>query len=902
MEWHRKTIDEVIAGLSVDPRAGLSTDEARLRLGKYGPNSLIAAKRESRIIKFLKQFTEFIILVLIGAAVVAGALGEWVDALAIVGIVAFNGVIGFLQEEKAERVIEALKKLAAPNAKVFRDSELKTILASELVPGDVIMLESGDSVPADARVIDSRLLRIQEASLTGESLPVDKVSDELTEPVPLADRVNMAYSGTHVVYGRGMAVAVATGMSTEMGNIARMLGEVRSEPTPLQKKLSQFAKSLVYAAGAVCAVIFAIGILRGGGVLDMFLTAVSLAVAAIPEGLPAVVTITLALGVQSMVRRNALVRKLPSVETLGSATVIASDKTGTITQNQMTVRRVYLSTGEIAAVTGSGYSPSGAFFKDTKEFQPALDAALMLALKAAVLCNTAELKENNGNWAVMGDPTEGALLALAMKAGIKKSELLKDWSFIGEAPFDSDRKMMTVVFRDNGSGLFHAFTKGAPERVLALCSDIYAQAGARPMTGTDKDGALLANEEFSKGAMRVLGLAYRTSRDPLDVKSQSGLEKDLTFIGLAGMIDPPREEVFLAVEKARRAGITPVMITGDHKLTAVAIARETGLFRDGDMAVSGDELDGMTEAEFMEMLPHIKVYARVSPEHKLKVIRAWKDRGDIIAMTGDGINDAPALKEADIGIAMGITGTDVTKEASDMVLTDDNFASIISAVEEGRGIFDNIRKAVHFLLSCNIGEILVLLVASVAGMPLPLLPVQILWTNLVTDGLPAIGLAMEKVDPSVMERLPRKRDEGVVTRPLLMVMLVQGVFIALCTLAVYTVELYWFNSSLIKAQTMAFTVLVFCQKFHIFNCRSMHGSVFKLGLFTNRALNAAVVFILLSQLLLVYTPWLQKIFKIEALGLVDWGIVLAASVQPLLMMEIAKRVWPMQRGALANGG
>ncbi|MBI5237381.1 MAG: cation-translocating P-type ATPase [Deltaproteobacteria bacterium] len=895
MEWYRKTIDEVITGLSIDLQTGLSTDEARLRLGKYGPNSLTAAKRESRVIKFLKQFTEFIILVLIGAAVVAAALGEWVDSLAIVGIVVFNGVIGFLQEEKAERVIESLKKLAAPNAKVFRDGEFKTIPASELVPGDVVMLESGDNVPADARVIDSRLLRIQEASLTGESLPVDKGSDELAESVPLADRVNMAYSGTHVVYGRGSAVVAATGMSTEMGNIARMLAEVRPEPTPLQRKLSQLAKSLVYGSGAVCAVIFALGILRGGGVLDMFLTAVSLAVAAIPEGLPAVVTITLALGVQGMVRRNALVRKLQSVETLGSATVIASDKTGTITQNQMTVRRVYLSTGEIAAVTGSGYSPSGAFFKDTKEFQPANDTALLLALKAAVLCNTAELKENNGaGWAVMGDPTEGALLALGKKAGLKKSELLKDWSFIGEAPFDSDRKMMTMVFRDNGSGLFYAFTKGAPERVLALCSDIYAQAGARPITGRDLDHALLANEEFSKGAMRVLGLAYRTSRDPLDVKSPSLLERELTFIGLAGMIDPPREEVFLAVEKARAAGITPVMITGDHKLTAVAIARETGLFRDGDIAVSGDELDGMTDDEFRERLPNIKVYARVSPEHKLKVIRAWKDRGDVIAMTGDGINDAPALKEADIGIAMGITGTDVTKEASDMVLTDDNFASIISAVEEGRGIFDNIRKAVHFLLSCNIGEILVLLVASVAGMPLPLLPVQILWTNLVTDGLPAIGLAMEKVDPVVMERLPRKRDEGVVTRPLLIVMLVQGVFIALCTLAVYTVELYWFNSSLIKARTTAFTVLIFCQKFHIFNCRSMFDSVFKLGLFTNRMLNAAVAFVLLSQVLLVYTPSLQRIFKVEALGLIDWAIVFAASIQPLLMMEIAKRVWPRQ--------
>ncbi|MBI5598762.1 MAG: cation-translocating P-type ATPase [Deltaproteobacteria bacterium] len=895
VQWHEKTVEEVLKEFGASRESGLTPDEAARRLAGYGPNKFKEPEKESRFVKFVKQFTEFIILVLMAAAIVAGFLGEWVDAGAIFAIVLLNGVIGFTQEEKAEKVLESLKKLSAPRAKVVRDGALAIVDAASLVPGDVIVFESGDMVPADSRIMEAGLLRIDESPLTGESHPVDKDPGRLTDDIPLAERRNMAYSGTTVVYGRGRAVVVSTGMSTEMGKIARLLEEVKTEPTPMQKKLAEFARLLVYIAGAICGVIFLIGVLRGDALLDMFLIAVSLAVAAIPEGLPAVVTITLAIGVQRMVKRHALIRRLPSVETLGAATFIASDKTGTLTQNQMTVKKVFLPAAEMenVSVSGAGYEPSGEFFAGSKAIDPLKNQALSNLLRTALLCNTAGLeKGEDGKWTVIGDPTEGALLTLAAKAGLKKEDAQKGLVFAGEIPFDAERKMMTAVYRDN-AGRWHAFTKGAPERVLGLCKTFHdGNAPALLSEGVRKD-VLSTNEEFAASAMRVLAFAHRESAEPIDIHDHRHVEDNLTFLGLSGMMDPPREEVFVAVDKAMDAGITLLMITGDHKTTAVAIAGEIGIFKDNDVAVTGEELDRMGAAEFENLLPRIKVYARVNPEHKLKIVRAWKERGETIAMTGDGVNDAPALKEADIGIAMGITGTDVTKEASDMVLTDDNFASIISAVEEGRGIFDNIRRVVHFLLSCNMGEILVLLVASVAGMPFPLLPVQILWTNLVTDGLPALGLAMEPLDPSVMDRRPRNKKEGIVTPRLLKVMVIQGAFMAACTLAVYAAELYLLGGGLDRARTMAFTVLVFCQKFHVFNCRSERESAFRSGFFTNRVLNVSVGFILVSQIILVYVPWLQTVFKLTPLNAVDWGIVFAASVQPLLWMEVVK--WALRR-------
>ncbi|MEE9615039.1 MAG: calcium-transporting P-type ATPase, PMR1-type [Thermodesulfobacteriota bacterium] len=889
MDWYRKSASQTLEELDTSAKDGLSSAEVKARLDKYGPNALAAAEKESRFVKFLQQFTQFIILVLIGAAVIAGLLGEWVDSIAIMAIVVMNGIIGFTQEEKAERVLEALKRMAAPRATVIRDGEHHSIDAADLVPGDIAILDAGDNIPADCRVIDSKLMRVEEAALTGESHPVDKDTQAIEGTLPLGDRINTVYSGTTVVYGRGTAVVTATGMTTEMGKIAKMLQEVKTEPTPLQKKLDEFGKYLVYAAGAVCGLIFLLGLLRGDDLLELFLTAVSLAVAAIPEGLPAVVTIVLALGVQRMVKRHALIRKLPSVETLGAATIIASDKTGTLTQNQMTVKKMYLSSGKVVDVSGSGYEPTGGFFVESSELDPAGDAPLGLALKAGLLCNSANLKKADDGWQVIGDPTEGALITLAMKGGLDRKTLEEELKLTGEIPFDAERKMMTTVYEKDGRST--VFVKGAPEKILPLCTEIFDSGSTRPMEEADRGKISGTNEEFARTALRVLALAYRESPQTdgaLDVHKPQTVENNLVFVGLVGMIDPPREEVFVSVEKAKAAGITPIMITGDHKLTAIAIAREIDAFGDDDMALTGTELDAMSEEEFERLLPRIKVYARVNPEHKLQVVRAWRNRGETIAMTGDGVNDAPALKEADIGVAMGITGTDVTKEAADMVLTDDNFSSIVSAVEEGRGIFDNIRKVIHFLLSCNIGEIITLLVASLTGMPLPLLPVQILWMNLVTDGLPALGLAMEPVDPGVMDKKPRKKDEGIITPSLLRVMTIQGTFMAVCTLVVYALELYWFDGGLERARTLAFMVLVYCQMFHVFNCRSERESVFAMGFFSNRLLNLSVAVIMFSQILLVYVPVLQPIFKVVALRPSDWLIIFVAAVQPLIWMEAIK--------------
>ncbi len=879
MEFYRHSIEDVLSSLTSDMDKGITETESEKRLDKYGKNLLAEPIRISKLKKFLSQFTEFIIVVLIGAAIIAASLGEFVDAIAILAIVILNGVLGYSQEEKAERVMEALKKLSAPTAKCIRGGRAGEISASGLVPGDIILLESGDNVPADVRLIESHILKIDESPLTGESLPVLKNTDVIKIDTQIADKINMAFMGTTVVYGRARAVVTRTGMSTEMGSIAEMLGEVKAEPTPLQKNLSNFAGLLVYLAGGVCSLIFFIGIVRGEDLLNMFLTAVSLAVAAIPEGLPAVVTIVLALGVQRMVKRNALVRKLPSIETLGSATVIASDKTGTITQNEMTVKKIYLPYDEVSYVSGTGYEPKGEV-KSARGVQTYTgNDKLRHLAQIAFLCNSAHLTQRNSHWSVTGDPTEGALITFARKTGLSPEGVRSNMDFMGEIPFDEKRKMMTVVYsihHKNGTVKYGVFSKGAPASIL------------KKIGGEVDKEVLHMNELFADEAMRVLAFAYKESDSPIDPSDVEAVESGLAFAGLTAMIDPPREGVDEAVERARKSGIVPIMITGDHKLTATAIARDVGIYVDGDLALSGDELEMMPESEFIEKLPLIKVYARVNPEHKLRIVKAWKDRGDVIAMTGDGVNDAPALKEADIGIAMGISGTDVTKEASDMVLTDDNFASIVDVVEEGRGIFSNIRKVVHFLLSCNIGEILTLLVASLIGMPLPLLPVQILWTNLVTDGLPAIGLAMEKVEEGIMDKKPRPASEGIVTNRMMWIMLLQGMFMATCTLVVYWAELNIYNASLEKARTMAFTVLVFCHKFHAYNCRSEFRSVFSLGFFSNNMLTLSVGLIILSQVAIVHYPSLQNVFQVTALNQNDWVMVIAASIQPLVWMEIVK--------------
>ena len=866
---------------------GLSEAEARKRLAQHGPNQLAEKKAVSSLSLFLDQFRDFIIWVLVGAALVSGFLQEWVDALAIIAIVILNAVLGFIQEHRAEKSLAALKKLSSPTSKVIRDGRHRTVPSAELVPGDLVELEAGDSVPADGRLVwISANFGAQEASLTGESTPVQKTTQALDEKdVPLGDRANLVYMGTSVASGKARALVADTGMRTELGRIAGMVQEIEREATPLQRKLEQFGKWIVYLCFALVAAVFLLEWLRGGKIINVFLTAVSLAVAAIPEGLPAVVTIALALGVHRMVKRHALIRKLPSVETLGCTTVICSDKTGTLTKNEMTVQRV-LAGGRLFDVTGVGYAPQGEFRLSGKAIDAAHEPDLTSLLRTSVLCNGAELASQDGVYRVIGDPTEGALLALAAKAGMTKSALEQQYPFVDEIPFDSERKTMTIIRRHDGRTI--AFVKGAPDVLIDLCTAIEENGAARTLADADRLAIEKTNDQLAYQAMRVLAVAYRILDDDYEHRDPRATERDLTFLGLVAMIDPPREEVRRAIEECKTAGIRTVMITGDHKNTAIAIARALGFFEEGSLALSGEELDRLSDDDLYSEVKRISVYARVSPEHKLRVVRAWRRHGEIVAMTGDGVNDAPAVKEADIGVAMGITGTDVTKEVSDMVVTDDNFASIVSAVEEGRTIFDNIRKFVHYLLSCNAGEILVMFCSSLMGMPVPLLPIQILWVNLVTDGLPALALGVDPGDPKVMLRPPRKPTEAVITRPRAWLMLGQGCLIALCSLLAFGFVYSVRKEPVECARTAAFVVLSLTQLFHSFNCRSTTESLFKLGIFSNMSLVGAAVISGLLQMAAVYSPFAQTIFKTRPISHLDWLPIIALSSLPFWAMEVAK--------------
>lgn len=882
--------------LESDLDKGLSFREAGSRLEKYGPNQLEEKKKISPWEIFFEQFKDFIIWILIVAAIVSGFLGEWIDAAAIIAIVVLNAILGFIQEYRAEKSLAALKKLSSPTSKVIRNGEHQIISSLHLVPGDLIELEAGDNIPADSRVIwHTSNFSVAEASLTGESTPVAKTLHALAEKeVPLADRANMVYMGTSVVSGKAKALATETGMRTELGKIATMVQAIERETTPLQKKLEAFGKWIVYLCFALVALVFVLGIMRGGKILDMFLTAVSLAVAAIPEGLPAVVTIALALGVQRMVKRHALIRKLPSVETLGCATVICSDKTGTLTKNEMTVQAVY-ATGIVFKITGIGYEPSGEFLLGGEEINPSQHPDLIKVLTFGILCNGATLAKNNGAYKIIGDPTEGALLTCAAKAGILKEDKEKEFKFFDEIPFDSERKKMTII-RNFGSGRMFAFVKGAPDILLNNCTAIEENSSTRTLSGEDRKKILNVNNDLANSAMRVLAVAYREVAPAEKIEADT-IEKDLIFSGLIAMIDPPREEVRHAMEECKTAGIKTVMITGDHKNTAVAIAKDLGFFKEGSMALTGEELDRLSEDAFRNKIEKIPVYARVSPENKLRIVRAWRARHEVVAMTGDGVNDAPAVKEADIGVAMGITGTDVTKEVSDMVITDDNFASIVAAVEEGRGIYENIKKFIHYLLSCNAGEILVMFVSSLIGFPVPLLPIHILWVNLVTDGFPALALGVDPVDPNIMQKPPRPTNESVVTKQRAILMLTQGAFIAFCSLLAFILVLFVEKEGIERARTAAFIVLACSQLFHSFNCRNMTESLFKIGIFTNKKLILAnfVSFFLLMGV--VYVPFLQKVFKTEPLGLFDWFLVIIISSFPLWAMEIIK-IFSRKKGAL----
>lgn len=886
-KWWSADIQDVIGKLGSHVDEGIASQEVVERQKKYGLNQLAEKKGRSAIALFFDQFKDFMIWVLIGAALVSGFLKEWVDAFAIIGIVILNAILGFVQEFRAEKSLAALKKLSSPTSKVIRDGKHQVIPSSEIVPGDLVEMEAGDFVPADGRIVYATgNTATHEASLTGESTPVSKSSSRIDkEDTALADRSNMVYMGTSVVSGKTRALVTGTGMNTELGKIAGLIQEIEDNTTPLQNKLKEFGKIIIVIVFALVGLIFLIGYLRGEEVIGLFLTAVSLAVAAIPEGLPAVVTIALALGVQRMVKRNCIIRKLPSVETLGCTSVICSDKTGTLTKNEMTVQAVFQG-GNFFDISGIGYAPTGEFLKDGKKIAPKEQPGLTKLITGSVLCNGAQLIHEEGAFKIVGDPTEGALLTMAGKAGLTKKDLEASYSFIEEIPFDSERKQMTIIRQHNRK--YIAFVKGAPDILLSNCTKSEENGQVLALDEVKKQGILQANSELADRAMRVLAVAYREFDALPESLDAPTIEKELTFIGLVAMIDPPRPEVKLAMQNCRTAGIRSVMITGDHKNTAVAIARELGFYNPDSLAFTGEELDRMTPEEFKKNVDKTAVYARVSPEHKLMIVKSWREKDHIVAMTGDGVNDAPAVKEADIGVAMGITGTDVTKEVSEMVITDDNFASIVNAVEEGRGIYDNIRKFIHYLLSCNVGEILVMFVASLVRLPVPLLPIHILWVNLVTDGLPALALGVDPTDKKIMNRLPRNINESVLTRRMGGIIFMQGAFIAFCSLLAFSLVYFVEKEGIERARTASFIVLACSQLFHSFNCRSSHESIFSLGFLSNVKLVYATLISFILQMAVVYVPFLQVIFKTQPLGLFDWVMVLIISSFPLWAMELVK--------------
>jgi P-type Ca2+ transporter type 2C len=906
---HSRDLAVVVEELKTDLHSGLSSDEARERLKQHGSNELREKPRPSLFQLMLEQFKNFLVILLIVAAAVSAVLGELTDAGMIMAIVILNTVMGVIQESKAEQALAALKRMAAPNARVIRDGVHQDVPSRELVPGDVVLLEAGNYVPADLRLAEAVNLKIEEAALTGESVPVEKRDGVvLKEDIPLGDRVNSAYMSTVVTYGRGKGVVTGTGMGTQIGSIAEMIQSYEDEDTPLQQKLESFGKTLGIACLVICAVVFAIGMFRGEQVLYMFMVSVSLAIAAVPEGLPAIVTICLALGMQRMIRRHALIRKLPAVETLGSCTAICSDKTGTLTQNEMTVVQIYVN-GSWVEVEGKGYQPVGRFLRGGHAQNACSVADLKLLLMGATLCNDAELenpkdgkddgdpaeagqtREGHG-WHMVGDPTEGALVVAAAKGGLWKEEIHASYPRVAEVPFDSDRKCMTTI-HDSQDGAAHdaaftAYVKGAPDILIGRCNRIYQDGNIVPLDERQRSDVLAANEAMSAKALRVLAVAYK----PLDVvperPSPEELEVDLVFMGLLGMIDPARPEVKPAVETCKRAGIKSVMITGDHKNTAMAIARELGILADDKRVMTGDELNKISDEEFLERVEDVDVYARVSPAHKVKIVEALKARGHVAAMTGDGVNDAPALKRSNIGVAMGITGTDVSKETAAMVLTDDNFASIVSAVEEGRIIYSNIRKFVFFLLSCNVGEILIVFIAMLVGLPVPLQPVQLLWLNLLTDGLPALALGMEKGDPDIMDRHPRPVKESILNGEMQVGIVVQSIAIATATLGAMLITMWQDPGNIVAAQTMAFTTLVGSELLRAYTSRSERQSLWSMGIFSNRFMVGATAISFLLLMGPLYLPGLQELFEVQSPPLVDWLYVLPLMVVPSAAAEITK--------------
>jgi Ca2+-transporting ATPase len=893
--------------------SGLSTEEATKRLELHGPNELAEAPRPGFWRMVLDQFNNFIVIILIIASIVSAFLGDFVEAAAIMAIVLLNALLGVIQERRAEEAIAALRKMSAPEADVIREAHRQVVPARELVPGDLVLLEAGNYVPADMRLLESANLRIEEAALTGESVSVQKDALlVLGRDLPLGDRRNMAFSGTLVSYGRGRGLVTSTGMQTQIGKIAKMLQAVREEPTPLQRRLDQLGKVLGWAALAVSGLVFLLGWIRGNDPLEMFIVAVSLAVAAVPEGLPAVVTVTLALGMREMISRNALIRRLSSVETLGSTTVICSDKTGTLTLNKMTATKLWVD-GTSFDIADQVSANTSAFLVEGAEVDVADYPALTTALWVGVLDNDAsfEPSEDGSAFQVVGDPTEVALIVAAHKAGARRDELEHAYPRIDEIPFDSSRKRMTTVHRvarpkpEDASPFYDGkmkewavtATKGAPDVVLDLCTH-YEGMDDQPKSLNEqmRRSILQANDSMAAQALRVIAVAYRVEKNVAPELIPDEVERNLVFVGLIGMIDPARPEVKSAIEKARRAGVRTVMITGDYSNTARAIANEIGLMQPGHQVLSGKDLEEMDDDQLESLVDSTDVYARVSPEHKVRIVHALKHGRQIVAMTGDGVNDAPALKRADIGVAMGITGTDVAKETADMVLTDDNYVSIVAAIDQGRVIYSNIRKFVYYLLSCNVAEIVTIFTAILAGLPSPLTAIQLLTLNLVTDGFPALALGMEKGEPDIMQQPPRPADEPIINREMWLRIGIQTIAIATVTLTAYLIGLKLYPE---VAKTMAFATLSFSELFRAFTSRSDRYALLKIGLFSNRTMLLAVASSAVLLLLVLYVPLLQPFFDTTPLGLEHWRFVLPLLVVPGIVAELTKSVLRKRKFASA---
>ncbi|KRG13527.1 ATPase [Virgibacillus soli] len=879
MQFYEMQEKEVEASLNTSIEQGLTNKAVETKRNKFGWNELSEGEKQSAILLFFSQFKDFMVLVLLGATLISGILGEYIDAITIMAIVFLNGILGFIQERKAEKSLEALKNLSAPQVSVLREGQWVKINSRDVVPGDILRFSSGDRIGADMRLLQANNLQIEESALTGESIPSTKYTGVIQDTAPnLGDLNNMAFKGTLVTSGNGMGIVTATGMKTAMGEIAHMIQTATVMSTPLQRRLQQLGKILITVALALTLLVVVVGIIHGHDVFTMFLAGVSLAVAAIPEGLPAIVTVALSLGVQRMIRKNAIVRKLPAVETLGCASVICSDKTGTMTQNKMTVTHVW-SGGKTYQFSGEDHDQ---LYYNEQKVNFGNEKAIKQLLTFGVLCNHAELMRKDGKVIVDGDPTEGALLMSALKAEIHRDSLLKQFTIQKEYPFDSGRKMMSVIVKDENGKQF-VITKGAPDVLAEKCESILWEQKKRMLNGEIGEEIQATVQQLAGQALRTIAIAFKPFQGDIYPQNEKEIEKELTFIGLQGMIDPPRPEVKAAVAECKQAGIKTVMITGDHQATACAIAEQLGILGKNDLVMDGQQLNQLSVEELEEVVENVAVFARVTPEHKLKIVKALQSNGHIVAMTGDGINDAPAIKSADIGIAMGITGTDVAKEASSLILMDDNFTTIKSAIHEGRNIYENIRKFIRYLLASNVGEILVMLFAMLMSMPLPLVPIQILWVNLVTDGLPAMALGLDQSEDNVMKRRPRPVNEGVFARGLGWKIISRGFLIGISTLLAFLFIYQRDPANLAYAQTVAFTTLIMAQLIHVFDCRS-EVSIFSRNPFENKYLVLSVLFSLALTICVIYIPALQPIFHTVPIIGADWLLIAVMSALPTFLL------------------